>query len=76
MHQYGAKLVGVAEWDGSIYNPEGIDPEDLFNYKTLKKGIKGYPKSGNYFEDESAIYEPCDIFIPAAFEQTINSVRD
>lgn len=30
MTQYGAKLVGVAEWDGSIYNADGIDPDELF----------------------------------------------
>lgn len=68
MTAYGAKLIGVAEWDGSIYNPEGIDPEDLNNYKNSKKGIKGYPKAADYFEDEAAIFKECDIFIPAAFE--------
>jgi len=26
----GAKLVGVAEYNGSIYNPDGIDPGQLF----------------------------------------------
>lgn len=25
----GAKLVGVAEWDGSIFNPNGINPDEL-----------------------------------------------
>jgi hypothetical protein len=25
--------VGVAEWDGSIYNPNGIDPKALEDYK-------------------------------------------
>ncbi len=74
MVNYGAKLIGVAEYDGSIYNPNGIDPEDLQNYKLRKNGIKGYPKAGQYWEDESAIYQNCDIFIPAAFEQTINKV--
>jgi len=56
MVNYGAKLIGVAEYDGSIYNPNGIDPEDLQNYKLRKNGIKGYPKAGQYWEDESAIY--------------------
>jgi glutamate dehydrogenase/leucine dehydrogenase len=27
--EYGAKLIGVAEAVGSIYNPNGINPEDL-----------------------------------------------
>jgi Glutamate/Leucine/Phenylalanine/Valine dehydrogenase len=71
---YGAKLVGVAEWDGSIFEPKGIDPDDLITYKNTKKGIKDYPKASQYFIDEGAIYEKFDIFIPAAFEQTVNIV--
>ena len=54
----GAKLIGVAEFDGSIYNPEGIHPKDLLNHKSQSKtkGVKYFPGS-KYYEDESAIYE-------------------
>jgi glutamate dehydrogenase (NAD(P)+) len=54
----GAKLIGVAEYDGSIYNPEGINPNDLNTFKTQSKtkGVKGFPGS-KQFADESAIYE-------------------
>jgi glutamate dehydrogenase/leucine dehydrogenase len=43
MHHYGAKLIGVAEYDGSIYNPDGIDPDDLFVHKLKHNGIRDYP---------------------------------
>lgn len=52
----GAKLVGVAEWDGSIYSQGGIDPEALNEHKKVAKGLKGF-KSDEYFADESAIYK-------------------
>lgn len=39
----GAQLVGVAEFDGSIYNENGIDPEELNNYKAKNKGIANFP---------------------------------
>lgn len=35
LHRYGAKCIGVAEWDGSIWNPNGIDPKELEEYKLV-----------------------------------------
>lgn len=35
LHRFGAKCVGVGEIDGSIYNPEGIDPKQLEDYKLV-----------------------------------------
>jgi hypothetical protein len=41
--------------------PEGIDPDQLQNYKKAKKGIKGFlhatGKEGKEFVKEDAIYE-------------------
>ena len=30
MVEYGAKLIGVAEADGSVYNINGINPDELY----------------------------------------------
>lgn len=46
----GAKLVGVAEYDGSIYNENGINPDHLFEHKMAKKPIRSFP-GGTSFED-------------------------
>lgn len=69
----GAKLIGVAEFDGSIYDENGINPIDLLQYKqrSKTKGVKNYPGAKS-FEDEAAIYEKCDFFIPAALEKAVN----
>jgi glutamate dehydrogenase (NAD(P)+) len=53
----GAKLVGVAEWDGSIWSENGIDPQDLNEHKKTAKGIKGYKGAEEYIQDESVIYK-------------------
>jgi len=35
LHRYGARCVGVAEIDASIYNKNGIDPKDLEDWKIV-----------------------------------------
>ncbi|KAG8316636.1 glutamate dehydrogenase [Homalodisca vitripennis] len=68
----GAKCIGVIEWDGSIYSPDGIDPKKLEDYKIEKGTINGYPEAKPY-EGENLMFEQCDIFIPAAVEKVITS---
>lgn len=35
LHRAGAMCVGIMEVDGSIANPDGIDPKELENYKIV-----------------------------------------
>lgn len=35
LHRFGAKCVGIGEIDGAIYNPDGIDPKQLEDYKLV-----------------------------------------
>lgn len=35
LHRYGAKCIGIGEMDGSIWNPNGIDPKELEDYKLV-----------------------------------------
>lgn len=36
LHRFGARCVGVGEIDGNIYNPSGIDPKELEEYKLVR----------------------------------------
>lgn len=69
----GAKIVGVAEWDGGIYDENGISIETLRAHMNEQGGVKGYPH-GNYVENGRSLLElECDILIPAALENQITS---
>lgn len=71
LHRYGAKCVGVIEWNGSIANPEGIDPKELEEYMLETGSITGFPGASDTTED--LMVAECDILVPAANERQITS---
>lgn len=68
----GATCIGIIEHDGSIYNPNGIDPKALEEYKIEHGTINGFPGAQPY-KGENLMFEECDIFVPAAIEKVITS---
>ena len=71
MQKSGAIIVGIAEFEGGLYNPKGIDIEDLKKYQIENKTIRNYPKA-KFIKNSNAILElECDILIPAALETQI-----
>ncbi|MDP6908621.1 MAG: Glu/Leu/Phe/Val dehydrogenase [Flavobacteriales bacterium] len=71
-HDAGAKIIGISEWDGSIYNKDGIDPDDLIAFKKENNGITEYPKAEKVGDPAAALELECDILIPAALENQIH----
>uniref|UniRef100_A0A8C7F622 Glutamate dehydrogenase n=1 Tax=Oncorhynchus kisutch TaxID=8019 RepID=A0A8C7F622_ONCKI len=69
LHRFGAKCVGVGEMDGNIWNPNGIDPKELEDYKLQNGTIVGFPNSTPY--EGSILEADCDILIPAASEKQL-----
>ncbi|CAH1118828.1 unnamed protein product [Phaedon cochleariae] len=69
LHRAGAKCIGIAEFDGSIINENGIDPKDLEDYRVSNGTIVGFPGAKAY--DGNLLFHKCDILVPAATEKVI-----
>jgi glutamate dehydrogenase (NAD(P)+) len=72
MHQAGYKIIGIAEYDGGLFNGNGIDVDALWDYRERERTIHGFPGAEKANSDELLVSE-CDILIPAATENVITS---
>tara|TARA_Y100001935_G_scaffold239088_1_gene226379 strand:- start:129975 stop:131381 length:1407 start_codon:yes stop_codon:yes gene_type:complete len=71
MTEAGAKLVGVAEIEGAIYDPNGIDLNKLMEYRQDTGSILGFGTSTDLNDSSDIFTVECDILIPAALESQI-----
>jgi len=69
----GAKIVGLAEYEGAIYNYDGLDLEAVVEHRKQNSSIFDFPGATNFEKSEDALEMDCDILIPAALENVINS---
>lgn len=67
------KIVGVAEMEGGLYDPKGIDIFKLLEFRKETGSIIGYPAAITFEKkDRTKVLEmECDILIPAALESQI-----
>ncbi len=67
-----AKIVGIINVDGGIYDPNGLDVHAVEEYLRRSGSLEGYP--GVRFERHGNVLleEECDILIPAALEGAIH----
>ena len=65
------KLIGISEFNGGIYNEDGINVSHAKKYFTKHNSFENYPKA-TFVKDSSLLLKrKCDILIPAARENVI-----
>ena len=74
MARAGFKVICIIEFDGAVYNPRGLDIEGLMKYRHETGSITGFPEAEDIDKDE-ALYLDCDVLLPAAKENVINSAN-
>ncbi len=67
-----ALIVGIAEYDGTIVNPAGIDIEKLIEYRKERGTIVGFPGTDTLLDKNDWVGIDCDVLIPAALENQIH----
>jgi glutamate dehydrogenase (NAD(P)+) len=67
----GVKVIGIAEYEGSIYNPDGIDVAKLIEFRKQTGSILNFPGTKTLDKRDAALELECDILIPAALESQI-----
>jgi glutamate dehydrogenase (NAD(P)+) len=70
--QAGAKIVGLAEYEGAIHNEDGLDLEAVVAHRKANGSILNFPNGKNFIKSSDALEMDCDILIPAALENVIN----
>jgi glutamate dehydrogenase (NAD(P)+) len=72
MQEAGYKIIGIAEYDGGLFNKNGINIDNLLQHRDRNKTIVGFPDA-EAADPKELLLADCDILIPAATENVITS---
>jgi glutamate dehydrogenase (NAD(P)+) len=68
--EQGAKIVGVTDWKGGVYNDNGLNIPALMDYATKHKTVAGFGEA-DPLDGPELFKLDCEILIPAALENQI-----
>ncbi len=71
LEEGGAVIVGLAEYEGAIHNPKGLDLEKVVAHRAENKSILNFPGATNIEPSAAALELDCDILVPAALENQL-----
>ena len=72
MSDAGYKIIGIAEYDGGLFNAKGINIDNLLEHRDRHKTINGFNEA-EAADPKQLLLTDCEILIPAATENVITS---
>ena len=70
--EQGAKVVGIADWKGGVYNDSGLDITALLEHVKTHKTVAGFAKADPL--DPAKLFGlDVDVLVPAALENQITA---
>jgi glutamate dehydrogenase (NAD(P)+) len=74
MSAKGFKIICIIEYDGAVYNPQGLDIAALEKHRKETGSITGF-SGGEDMDRAEAMFLDCDVLLPAATENVITSLN-
>ncbi|HYO82791.1 MAG TPA: Glu/Leu/Phe/Val dehydrogenase [Bryobacteraceae bacterium] len=72
MAREGFRIIAIVEWDGAVYNKNGLDIDALMKHRKESGSVLDFEDGENIDRDE-AMFLPCDVLLPAAKENVVTS---
>jgi glutamate dehydrogenase (NAD(P)+) len=70
----GCKLVAASDSRGGVYNPDGINPDELILHKSKAGSVVGFPEA-KAISNEELLELEVTVLIPAALENVITETN-
>src|SRR5260221_1784367 len=71
--EQGSVLIALAEREGAIFNPAGLNEEDVFEHRRRTGSILGFPGAKDLPGSRDALELECDVLVPAALENVLTA---
>lgn len=68
-----ALIIAIAEREGAITNPAGLNEEEVFQHRKATGSILNFPGATNITNSIEALELDCDVLIPAALENQLTA---
>jgi glutamate dehydrogenase (NAD(P)+) len=72
MERQGMKIIAVSDKSGGVFNPKGLKVRDLLEHVRRQRFLSDY-KDADHLSNEELLSLDCDVLVPAALENVINS---
>ncbi len=74
LSEFGGIIVGLCEYEGAIYNANGLELEAVLSHRKATGSILGFSGAKQEFVNSSeGLEQDCDILVPAALENQITA---
>ncbi|MEX2228021.1 MAG: Glu/Leu/Phe/Val dehydrogenase [Dehalococcoidia bacterium] len=71
LSEAGAVIVGIAEREGAIHNPDGLDVDAVMTHRRESGSVLDFPGARTLAPPEEPLELDCDVLVPAALENVI-----